>query len=451
MFANLRKAGTALAASVAILAQRVSSEPRHPGQDRIPYVSRTVAGVAVTPDTAITVSAVWGCLKYISESIASLPWHVFEESDAGATMQRSNPIDWLINKRPNPEWSSFQLRETLLHWAMRYGNGYAEIERDLQGRPFALWPIHPDRVQTCRDPVTGALYYEVSNGTQGTVNLEARDMFHIRGFGEGPVGVNVIQYAAQSIGWARAAQLFGASIFGNGATPSVVVKNKKPLGIAGLKKQRAEFQKLYGGPNNANRTAHLDNDASIETISLDAEKTQLVAVHQFLVAEVCRWFGVPPHIVAELSRSTNNNIEQQSIEAVTRCLMPWVKRLEDEADFKFFGQSRRNYFTKINMMAILRGDAKSQAEAFQIYRNIGVYNADEIRTRLDENRIGPAKGGDKYLVNGATTTLEQAGALMAPDPKPAEPKPDTDPPLDKSAQKAMAQFWAIMNGATEHV
>jgi len=451
MFNTLRSYSTSLAASIAIMAQRVSTEPRYPGQDRIPAVTRTVAGVAVTADTAITVSAVWGCLKYISEAVAGLPWHVFEETDAGSKLQKTNGIDWLINKRPNPEWSSFQLRETLLHWAMRYGNGYAEIERDTQGRPFALWPIHPERVQVCRDPVTGALYYEVSNGTAGKVDLDSRDMFHIRGFGEGPVGVNVIQYAAQSIGWARAAQLFGASIFGNGATPSVVIKNKKALGPAGLKRQKAEFQKLYGGPYNANRTAHLDNDADIETISLDAEKTQLVEVHQFLVAEICRWFGVPPHIVAELSRSTNNNIEHQSIEAVTRCLMPWVRRLEDEADFKFFGNSRRSLFTKINMMAILRGAAKDQAEAFQIYRNIGVYSADDIRNKLDENRIGSAKGGDKYLINGATTTLEQAGALMAPNPPPASDPPSDPPALDKGAQKAMSQFWAIMNGATEHV
>src|SRR5262249_33598384 len=162
--------------------------------------------------------------------------------------------DWLLWKRPNTEWSSFQFRETLTHWALRWGNGYAEIERDQLDRPFALWPIHPERVKCCRatedsydsngeEIAAGVLYYEIDNGMgAGKTILAARRMFHVRGFGEGPVGVNVISYAAQTIGWARAAQLFGASFFGNGMNPAGVVINKKALSVDGLRRQRAEFE-----------------------------------------------------------------------------------------------------------------------------------------------------------------------------------------------------------------
>jgi HK97 family phage portal protein len=111
---------------------------------------RTLAGVLVTPDTAVTISAVWACLRYLSQTVAVLPWHVMRDGGAGPRIQSSHPVDWLIWKRPSEEWSSFQLRETLLHWALRWGNGYAEIERDQQGRPFALYPIHPERVHVCR-------------------------------------------------------------------------------------------------------------------------------------------------------------------------------------------------------------------------------------------------------------------------------------------------------------
>lgn len=460
MLQNIR---AVLSASVFALAGRISIDPRFPAQSRLPAQGRAVAGVRVTPDTAVQIPAVWACLTYISESVAVLPWHVHEETDDGNKMLRSHPVDWLLYKRPNPEWSSFQFRETLLHWALRYGNGYAEIERDQAGRPFALWPIHPDRVSPCRDGATGELYYEINNGSGSKVEIDAADMFHIRGFGEGVVGVNVIEYAAESLGWARAAHLFGASFFGNGATPSVVVKNKKALSPAALKRQRREFEALYKGPMRANKTAHLDNDSDIEVVGLDAEKSQIIAVHQFLVTEICRIFRVPPHIVAELTRSTNNNIEQQAIEAVQRCLMPWVKRFEDEADAKLFGANRRALYSKMNLLALLRGDAKSQAESFQIYRNMGVMNADEIRERVEMNKIGKARGGDKYLVNGASTPLDAAGSQLAQPTTPAVEPPqkllpppdntalDEERPLDAAGQAAMEQFWRIVNGASEHV
>ena len=155
--------------------------------------------------------SVWACIRYLSQTVAVLPWRVMKDGPVGAEHQKRHPIDWLLYKRPNAEWSSFQFRETLTHWALRYGNGYAEIERDQAGRPFALWPIHPERVEVCRNTETGVLFYEVNNGVGSKIELAAANMFHLHGFGEGPVGVNVIEYAAQSIGWARAAQLFGAT------------------------------------------------------------------------------------------------------------------------------------------------------------------------------------------------------------------------------------------------
>ncbi len=415
------------------IAQRFSKEPRHVEGSRVATPSRTLAGLQVTPDNATQIPAVWACTSYIQQSIGMLPWHVMRKSAGGFEQASDHPADYLLWKRPSKEWSSFQFREVMLHWAMLWGNGYAEIERDQFGRPFALWPIAPWRVNVCRDPETQELYYEVDSDGGPKTELAAADVFHLRGFGHGPVGVNVAAYAAQTLGWARAAQLFGATFFGNGMSVSGVVINKTKLSEEGLKLQKAQFEK-HRGPRNANQTFFLDNDARWEPTSIDPSKAQMVEVHHFLVDEICRIFGVPPHIVAELTRSTNNNIEHQSIEAVQRCLTPWVKRLEDEADNKLFGPMRdRGYFTKINLLGLLRGDFKSQAEGFMVYRNMGVINANEIRERLDMNKMPPSKGGDKFTMNSASTTLEQIGELpvagtpaQAPVPRPAAQLDDSD-------------------------
>lgn len=402
------------------LAQRLTREPRYPDEPRVPHTSRTLAGVNITADNAATVPAVWGCRKYISESLAVMPWHVHRKVPAGSELATTHPVDWLLSVEPNPEWSAFQFVETLSGWALLWGNGYAEIERDLLGRPIALWPVQPWRVDVCRDPDTGRLFYEVDNGIGSKVEIDAADMFHVRGFGDGVVGVNVAVYAAQTIGWAKAAQLFGASFFGNGANLTGVVINKKGMKPEGLRRQKEEFRRLYYGVR-GDRTAFLDNDADFKPIGIDPDKAQFIQTHQYLVAEICRWFGVPPHIVAELSRSTNNNIEHQGIEAVQRCLTPWVRRFELEANRKLFGQNRRGYYTKMNMAALLRGDFKSQAEGFQIYRNLGVVNADEVREKLDLNKLPAGEGGDKYIVQGQYTTLDRIG-----EEPPAMPDDETE-------------------------
>jgi HK97 family phage portal protein len=430
---------------------RVTTEPRSPGASRVAESVRTLAGVAITPDTAVTVPVVWACLRYLSQTVAVLPWRVMRDSERGGVLQKAHPIDWLLWKRPSPEWSSFQFRETLTHWANRWGNGYAEIEPDQLGRPFALWPIHPERTEVCRatDPGTdaygetiqaGELFYEISGDSGNKITLKAKRMFHIRGFGEGPVGVNVIAYAAQSIGWARAAQLFGASFFGNGMNVAGVVINKKPLKPDGLARQKAQFEALYKGPARANKTAFLDNDADWKAIGIDPEKAQLIEANMFLVEEICRWFGVPPHKVMHLLRSTFNNIEHQAIEVVVDSISPWVKRFEDEADYKLFGQNRQGLYTKMNMRALMRGDVKSRGEYYKLMREVGAYSANRILELEDENTIGA--DGDKHVMQSQYTTLERIGE------EPVEPAPGPAPiEEDDDSRAAQARFAAMMEPA----
>jgi HK97 family phage portal protein len=444
MFHSLR---TSMASGFALLARRLSRDPRHPETARIWQGARTMAGVAVTADTAITVAAVWACLRYLSQTVAVLPWHVMKDGDTGAAIQDRHPIDWLLYKRPNPEWSSFQFRETLTHWALRYGNGYAEIEPDQMGRPFAMWPIHPERVQVCRatEPGTaaygdalspGGLYYEVTNGDGYKANFAARRIYHIRGFGEGVVGLDVIRYAAQSIGWARAAQLFGGAFFGNGANVSLAVINKNPLSPDGLLLQRAEFDKIGKGRNNWHNAIHLGGDGDVKRIGLNAEETQLIEVHQFLVEEICRWFGVPPHKVMHLLRATFSNIEHQAIEVVVDSVSPWVKRFEDEADYKLFGQNRPGLYTKMNMRALMRGDNASRVQFYKEMVGIGAYSPNRVLELEDENTIGP--DGDIHVMQSQWTTLDKIGQ----EPEPARGigdnggpalDDDDDPPEDEVA------------------
>lgn len=405
-----------------IVALRKVEEPRNPYEPRIPYAGRTAAGVVITPDNAVTIAAVWACLRYLSQTVAVLPWHVMKPTPKGGELAPSHPLDYVLCRRPNPEWSAFQLRETLTHWALRWGNGYAEIERDSARRPMALWPIHPERVDVKRDAQTQQLFYQINNGSAAATYIDAADMFHIRGFGEGVVGVNVMQYAAESLGWAKAAQLFGSAFFGKGANPSAIVTMKKPLTQEGLNELDKRFSRLYEGPR-AKRTMFLDNEMDFKQLTVAPDNAQFIETNQHLIEEICRWFGVPPHKVQHMLRSTFSNIEHQSIEVVVDSITPWVKRFEEEADFKLFGAvNRNNFYTKMNLNALLRGDAASRATYYQTMRQMGVLTVNEIRA-LEDMKAIPGKDGDVRVMQSQFVPLEKLGE-EPPAPTPLIPEPD---------------------------
>lgn len=425
-------------------AQRQIREPRDVQQNRVPYVFKPLAGVPVTPDNAVTVPAAWACLRYLSQTVAALPWNVMESTPKGGVVALRSPMQSLLHTRPNPEWSSFQFRETMVHWALRWGNGYAEIERDTANRPIALWPIHPDRVTVKRDPVTRALEYEVNNGADGRVILAAEDMFHLRGFGEGPVGVNVMEYAAESIGWVRAAQLFGAAFYGNGMNIGGVVTPAGKISPEGKRLMEEDFNGRFGGVRKAFKWLVGDPGMEVKALQIEPDKGQFIETSEFLITEVCRWFGVPPHKVADLKRSTFSNIEHQSIEVVQDSILPWVLRLEQEADYKLLSNNRRPLYNKMNLRGLLRADFKSQQEGFEIMRRNGVINADEWRDLSDMNEMPEGAGGDKYIVQAHNTTLEKIGEEPVEPPAPAntnepEPEVEREQMAARAALRAMAQ------------
>lgn len=447
---------------------RRTNDDRTLQQNRV-YRTGKVAGVVITPDTAVTISAVWACIRYLSQTVAMLPWEVREKTEAGEKTVTGAGIWYMINKRVAADYSSFQFRETMLHWALRWGNAYAEIERDLAGRPSALHPIHPTRVQVLRDIDTQELIYRVSNNFKGgQVDLRPSEIFHIRGFGESAMGVNVLAYAADSIGWVKATQLFGASFFGNGASVTGLITSTKRLSPDGLQGIRDEWKTRYGGPRKGNSVAVLDNDIKYTPIGVEPDKGQFIETNQFLLSEICRWFGVPPHKIFDLLRGTFSNIEHQSIEVVTDSIMPWAKRFEDEADYKLIGD-RSKLYTKLDLRELLRGDTTARMARYRALREIGVLNANEIRNAEGLEDIPKDDGGKKYVMQGQYTTLEKIGELPAPgstmlggggDPVPEpEPAPEPEPTPEPEPKPARpddtgndplpdedeANYWEMIN------
>lgn len=274
------------------------------GAPRIISVPRQVAGVRVDTDSAFKSSVVWACVRVVSESIAMLPFDVYQRT-AGDEREKltSSPVRMLLARQPNPETTAFHFRRTLIAHALTHGNGYAEIVRDGRDQPRELWTLEPDLVTPERS-AEGALQYRVwqKNGT--SLILPRDRVLHVPGLGfDGVTGYSVISYAAQSIGLALAADVFGGAFFANGGALGYIFKHPGSLKAEAAKRLTESLDAKLTGEK-AFKWLVIEEGMEVVTPGAIPKDAQWNETRQQQVAEICRWFHVQPHKVADLTRST---------------------------------------------------------------------------------------------------------------------------------------------------
>jgi len=410
------------------------TDPEYSGTRGMFYLpTRSTGGVVVTEDTALTQSTVWACIRVISESLAGMPWRVGRITKDGAIDPLENhPLNWLLNFAANDETQAFAFRETLWAWALGWGNGYAEIERDFSGRAIALWQLHPSRVRVVRNKA-GTLLYEVQNDGEPPSYLLPRDMFHLMGPSpDGLVGWSVIRMHARTIGLAMAQEENATSFNANDSTPGGILEHPARLSDPARKNLEESWNRRHRGPSNRRTLAILEEGMKWSQTGLPPQESQLVEQMQLTPSMVCRIFRVPPHMVADLSRSTNNNIEHQGLEFVQDTLRPWAERGESEADIKLFGRNNQSTLaTVIDLSERERGDTAARTQHVKEMIFSGVYSINEGRRYLGYPGIGP--DGDKRYMQSAMVPLEDVGKdLQPPKPAPTNNPPEETPPADNA-------------------
>jgi HK97 family phage portal protein len=386
-------------------------------------------------------------------------WNIYQPTGhSRREILNDDPVSWVLNTRANADMTAIAFKEAMLFMAIPFGNSYAEIVLNKAGRVAELWPLESERVTPRRDLQSNALYYEYRQPDGTLSRLESKQVFHLRGPSiTGLVGENVVARAAKSLSVAAAAERFSASFFGRGAHPSGVLEYPGKLDEETYERLKRDWAERKQGPENAHKPMILEAGMKWSSVSLEPEKSQLVESRQFAVEEICRWFGVPPHKVQHLLRSTFSNIEHQSIEFVRDALTPWARRLEQEADFKLFRQDRAPFKeTSIDLTPLTYGDASSRANAQAVWRQNGILTANEIRHREGLNDIGP--DGDVLLVQANLTTVERileappGGAAVSPtkSPTPGEEPAESEPKSDDAAvDAARTGVTLLMSSALE--
>lgn len=388
-------------------------------------------------------AAVWAALRVVSDTVGMVPWRVMKRDGESRRLLDTHPVDRLIHLEPNEELSAHAFIGAMQGNALLWGNAYAEIVRTAGGRVVELGnPIHPSLVEAKRDD-SGRLVYEVrpdhsgaSGGDSRVSRVSVRDMLHLRGFStNGIVGHAVLSLLKNPIGHGLALDNHGATYFGNGARPSGFLKHPGRLSPEASKNLVGYFHDMHGGPGKANKTGLLQEGVDWVPVSIAPEESQFLQSREFSISEIARIFGVPPHMLADLSRATFNNIEHMSIEFARHAIQPWAVRWEQEANRKLFDPQREaGLFTRMNLTSLQRADTKTRGEYYKTLNRIGVLSINEIRALEDMNPIGDQ--GDTRFVEMAMVPLEQAGDLVAaraggrpasePEAIAAPPKPDVE-------------------------
>ena len=384
---------------------------------------RTTSGKPVNERTAMQTTAVYACVRILAEAVASLPLHVYEyQDDGGKKLVHDHPLYYLLHDEPNPEMTSFVFRETLMSHLLIWGNAYAQIIRDGAGRVLGLYPLLPDKMDVQRDD-RGNIYYVYSRNSDENpmfkeyrdIRLKAEDVLHIPGLGfDGLIGYSPIAMAKNAVGMTLACEEYGASFFANGANPGGVLEH--PGVLKDPSKVRESWNSVYRGVNNAHKIAVLEEGMKYQQIGIPPEEAQFLETRKFQINEIARLYRIPPHMVGDLDKSSFSNIEQQSLEFVKYTLAPWVIRWEQSLQRSLLLPGEKGkYFIKLNVDGLLRGDYQSRMNGYAVGRQNGWFSANDIREMENMNPIPDEQGGNLYLINGAMTKLEDAGAFAKTD------------------------------------
>jgi HK97 family phage portal protein len=381
--------------------------------------SFSAAGVPVSDQTALQLSAVWSCVRIISTRLAGLPLNAMRPQAGGITV----PIDPqpTIVQDPFGGQNSVQfpsrrdgIKQLAISLLLR-GNGYGIITaRDYLFRPSRLLVVHPDHVKVDVDD-TGARTYEVNRKS-----VPSADMLHLMGMampGE-PTGMSPIAYARQSIGLGLAAQEFGARFFSQGAHLSGVITVDGDLDKAKARQMKEAFEASHTGMRNAHAIGVLSGGAKWTPISISPDDAQFLQTRAGQNLDIAMLYGVPPHMLGQVDRTTSwgTGIEQQSLGFLTYTLDDWLGVFEDG----WSAMLPRGTSAVFDTSALLKTDTAGRFAYYVQARTGGILTQNESRAR--EN-LPPVPGGDD--INAPLNSAQSGSASSAGDPgAPPPPAPD---------------------------
>ena len=361
-------------------------------------------------------SAAWACVNLLAGTIASLPLMVYRTDRSGRRdVASDHSLYRVLHDSPNADQTALDLWEFVCACLEMHGNAYCEVERGNDGRVIALSPPMVPELVSVRRLGNGDLEYEWTDGQRRRRETQAR-ILHIRGFGGSPLGgLSTLSFGRQAFGMARSINAAARATFSNGVRTSGVMSTDKTFSIEQRKTAEERLLEKYSGAMNAGVPMVLDNGLKWQSISINPEDAQMLESRAFSVEEICRFFGVPPHMVGHTEKVTSwgTGLEQQTLGFQKFTLRRRLKRIEQALEKQLLTPLDRSQGITIefNLEGLLRADSGSRSKFYQTMTQIGAYTINEVRAL--EN-LPPVEGGDVPRMQAQNIPITETPALAPP-------------------------------------
>lgn len=387
----------------------------------------TNTGVDVSESNAMKLTAVYACVRILSEEIASLPLIVYKRrKGAGRDRAKDHPAYHVLHDSPNPEMTSIIYRETGQSHCCLWGNSYSFINRFRTGE-FELYPLLPDRTYPKRDPETKRLFYVTINDGK-EIPLKKEDVLHVPALGfDGLVGYSPIRMASEAIGLGFAAEEFGARFFGQGTNMGGVIQHPATMSKDTYERLKESLVEAQAGLGKSHNNLILEGNATYTKIGIPPNDAQFIETRIHQVAEIARTYRIPLHMLGvDTKAATYASVEQFALLFVKHVLRPWLVRWEQAMNMRLFTpEEREDYYIEHLVDGVLRGDYKTRQEGLKIQREAGIINADEWREMENMN----PQEGETGKIYWMPSQMQRADAPIETEPPPEpEPEADQEPP-----------------------
>ncbi len=362
-----------------------------------------------SPERSLQVATVFRCVRVLADNIAQLPLKVYRTDSQGKREEaRNHPLWALLHVRPNRIMTPFLWKQTVFSSVLLRGNTYNQIEFSGTGWPEALWPLQSASMNARLERRRPLYDYSPTPADRIRAGrIDAYRVHHLRSMAnDGFLGRSVVRQAMHTLGLAMATEEFGARFFGQGAQPGVALMHPQTLSTQAKENIRESWDKRHAGPDGSHKTAVLEEGMTVERIGIPPEEAQFLGTRSFQTLEICRWFGVPPHMAYDLERATFSNIEHQSIAFVQDSLMPWIVNHEEQMQTDLVEREgyESNVWAEYAVDGRLRGDTLSRYRTHQIGIMYGLRSPNEARAKENDP---PYDGGDQMFMTGNLVPIEK--------------------------------------------
>lgn len=398
-----------------------------------PLTVRQGVPVPVTEDTALSVSAVFGAVRLLAETVAGIPIHVYSRKKGQWVDNPDDELLTLLQVAPNPHMTAQDFWEAVMMNLALRGNGYAAILRNSMGMPIGLYPMAAQQVQpiVMRDGTGWYIY--TFDGIQTVFNEE--DVLHFRIMGNGRIGLSPLQYGAMAMGVGAAADQYAGTFFQRGGKPGGVLRIDRILTPKQREEVRASFKDVHEGVDSAHKLFVLEAGMQYQQVQLNPEDLQMIESRKFAVKDIARFFGVPAFLLNESEGSTSwgTGLEQQMLGFYGLTIRPYCTRIAATCHMKLVPlPDRRKRKIAFDYDELMSVDMRSRAEYYTKLRNAGIMTGNEVREKILLPK-STELNADALLVQGAMVPLAKVGEK--PPAPPAPPAALALPGLDEDEPK----------------